>query len=271
VAKAFIFISCGQFTEAEKSLGRSIVAVVRRITGLEAFFAEDVHDLNGLDSNILESLRDATGFITVLHPRGTIQRPDRSVHVRASVWIEQEIAIATYIQRVEKKRLPVIAFIHSSVGREGLRDLLHLNPITFTSESDVVARLPELLQPWRDLAPAGITVKLESGDTVLKDGHATRQLRVILTNDTNERLTKFNGVVRLPMGILKHWSARYPFERKTNDPKFRVFGVDEEGRAPIWPHSSEVVLTMDYCPKCGADDLGDDPLNCGDGDLGNGN
>jgi hypothetical protein len=42
------------------------------------------------------------------------------------VWIEQEIAIATYIQRIEKRTLPIIAFKHESVGRERIRDLLHL-------------------------------------------------------------------------------------------------------------------------------------------------
>jgi hypothetical protein len=51
--------------------------------------------------------------------RELFTRPDGSAHVRASVWIEQEIAIATYIQRVEKRSLPVIAFVHKSVGREG--------------------------------------------------------------------------------------------------------------------------------------------------------
>jgi hypothetical protein len=71
--------------------------------------------------------------------------------VRASVWIEQEIAIATYIQRVEKRPLPIIAFKHVTVGREGLRDLLQLNPIEFTHESEVLARLPERLKDWRDL------------------------------------------------------------------------------------------------------------------------
>lgn len=132
-----IFISCGQFTDAEKRLGKQIAELVKTVTGLEPFFAEEVQDLNGLDTNILRALHDCVGFITVLHPRGTITRPDKSVITRASVWIEQEIAIATYIQRVENRQLPIIAFKHKSVGREGIRDLLHLNPIEFTSEDEV--------------------------------------------------------------------------------------------------------------------------------------
>jgi hypothetical protein len=94
VGKPFIFISCGQFTEPEKTLGKEIVRMVEGVTSLTAFFAEQVHDLNGLNDNILNGLRNCAGFIAVIHPRGKIVRPDGSSHVRASVWIEQEIAIA---------------------------------------------------------------------------------------------------------------------------------------------------------------------------------
>jgi hypothetical protein len=162
VGKQTIFISCGQFTEAEKRLGRDIALLVTKVTGLEPFFAEEVQDLNGLDSNILNALRDCLAFITVLHPRGDITRPDKSVHVRTSVWIEQEIAIATYIQRVEKRQLPIVAFKHVSVGREGIRDLLQLNPIEFRDEAEVLAALPSRLEKWKSLTPSGIEIKLES-------------------------------------------------------------------------------------------------------------
>src|SRR5208282_5787967 len=94
-----IFISCGQYTDSEKRLGKQIAEMVRAITDLEPFFAEEVQDLNGLDTNILHALRNCVAFITVMHPRGEIRRPDGSTLFRASVWIEQEIAIATYIQR----------------------------------------------------------------------------------------------------------------------------------------------------------------------------
>ena len=155
--KTFIFISCGQYTDTEKRLGRSIAEMVRSITGHDPFFAEEVQDLNGLDANILKALRDCVAFITVLHPRGQISRPDNSVFNRASVWIEQEIAIATYIQRVEERELPIIAFKHRSVNREGLRQLLHLNPIEFTNEADVLEALPKLLERWKFLKASGIT------------------------------------------------------------------------------------------------------------------
>jgi hypothetical protein len=147
-----IFISCGQYTPAEKQLGKQISELVSAITDCVPFFAEQVQDLNGLDANILSALRDCVGFITVMHPRGEIKRPDGSVLVRASVWIEQEIAVATYISRFQHRQLPIIAFKHRLVSREGIRDLLHLNPVEFTNEAEVLAELPHRLALWKSLS-----------------------------------------------------------------------------------------------------------------------
>src|ERR1700730_3696945 len=107
-----IFISCGQYLPSEKKFGKAIAKLVKDETRVDTFFAEEVQDLHGLHTNILMALKECAGFITVLHPRGDIHRPDGSKITRASVWIEQEIAIATYIQSVEKRPLPIIAFAH---------------------------------------------------------------------------------------------------------------------------------------------------------------
>jgi hypothetical protein len=80
-----IFISCGQFTDAEKRLGKQIASMVRTLPGVEPFCAEEIQDLGGLDDNVLCALRDCVAFITVLYPRGEITRPDNFVHTRASV------------------------------------------------------------------------------------------------------------------------------------------------------------------------------------------
>jgi hypothetical protein len=153
-----IFISCGQSTETERQLGKQIASMVRSF-GFQPFFAEEVQDLDGLDTNILRALHDCAAFITVLHPRGDITTPDGKRITRASVWIEQEIAIAAYIQRVENRKLPVIAFAHEDVSREGLRTLIHLNPIPFRKEADIVLRLAEELANLRD--PQGAIVRQE--------------------------------------------------------------------------------------------------------------
>ena len=254
MGKQTIFISCGQYSEAEKRLGKDIAAMVKNLTGLEPFFAEEVQDLNGLDSNILNALRDCVAFITVIHPRGVITHPDKSKHVRASVWIEQEIAIATYIQRVEKRQLPIIAFKHESVGREGIRDLLQLNPIEFIDEAEVLAALPARLEKWKTLrAPPGVELRLESANSGVQSGHVIRKVQVILVNDTTERFASFDCEIRLPASILKHWSATYPSEVKHGDPDWRYFSLNEKSNAIIQPRNTRVLTFFDYCTQC-ADD-----------------
>jgi hypothetical protein len=267
VGKPFIFISCGQFTDAEKRLGKQIAQMVRNLTDFEPFFAEEVQDLNGLDANILTALQNCVAFITVLHPRGTITRPDKPAHTRGSVWIEQEIAIATYIQRVEKRALPIIAFKHRLVGREGIRDLIQLNPIDFTDESEVLVALSERLLAWKSLKPStGIRVELDSIKSKPQDGHPISTLRIALVNDTSQRIIAYDVEVSLPEGILKHWSANYTAEVPRRDPHHRLFRFNEKGRATLNPRS-DMKMTFDYCTKCSGSEVGATPAAAGDGTV----
>jgi len=245
-----IFISCGQYTPAEKQLGKQISEMVRTLTDCQPFFAEEVQDLNGLDANILSALHDCVGFITVMDPRGEIRRPNGSV-VRASVWIEQEIAIATYIQRVEKRTLPIIAFKHKSVGREGIRDLLHLNPFEFTDEAEILTELSKRLTAWRSLKPSGVELQLSSKAAGWQQGHDIRRLEITLLNGTNRLIENYEFEIRLPSSILKHWSATYPTEVRRTTPGVRYFRFDQNGRGALRPHDRlQNPITFDYCTTC---------------------
>jgi hypothetical protein len=248
-----IFISCGQFTPAEKNLGRQIAEMVRARTNLEPFFADEVQDLNGLDANILSALRDCVAFITVMHPRGEITRPDGSVLNRASVWIEQEIAIAAYMRRIEGRPIEIIAFAHNSVGLEGLRQLLQLNPIKFADDSEVLAELSRRLEQWKFLKPSNIELLLGSKFARIQDGHRIRILEIGLVNETNQPIEKYEFEVSLPVGILKHWSRTYPTEVRHNVPAGRrCFRFDQVGRGTVRPHDQlHQPLTIDYCIDCG--------------------
>ena len=258
--RSIIFVSCGQFTAEERALGKAIVKLVDSIPGMKAYFAEEVQDLNGLDSNILSKLRECDGFITVMHPRGDINRPDGSVFTRASVWIEQEIAIATYIRQIEKRPIPVIAFKHRSVGLEGIRNLIQLNPVEFSDETEVLAALPAVLEKWKALAPSGIRVQVKGTPIRQEDQHAIRQLQFSLVNDSGSRINEISGEIRVPAGILKHWSCGYGMdENLSEDGRFRIFRFDERICAlrPIQPRSVGVISTMDYCTQCAIEDTRD--------------
>jgi hypothetical protein len=45
-------------------------------------------------------------------------------HTRTSVWVEQEMAIAAFLQQAQARRLEVAVYIQKGVKREGVRDQL---------------------------------------------------------------------------------------------------------------------------------------------------
>jgi hypothetical protein len=254
VAHKTIFISCGQWSEPEKKLGKEIAAMVKSLTDCTPFFAEEVQDLNGLDSNILNALGECVGFITVLHPRGTINGPDGKVTVRASLWIEQEIAIATYIHRIEERPLPIIAFKHKSVSLEGIRTLLHLNPTEFVDEREVLTALPERLKAWKSLEATGIELQVATGVVSKERGHEIRRLEVFVKNDTNKRLDSFDYEIILPASVLKHWDTRYPSEVQSDISRLRQFRFNQTNNGPIAPHTRVRLTGFDYCMQCAFED-----------------
>jgi hypothetical protein len=157
--KQIIFVSCGQRTSQEKQLGSAVCELVRRLTSFNPYFAEFQSNLGGLNENIIDHLEKMTGIITILHPRGDVHHGGEQCGVRASVWVEQEIAIAAYIQRTTKKSLLTAAYVHSTVTLEGLRTLLHLNPLKFDSEADIIRSLESKLPTWTTNASATVSPK----------------------------------------------------------------------------------------------------------------
>jgi|GEM_PF-4379311 len=143
-----VFVSCGQVTDAERQLGKSICKLVEELTPFRAYFAENQTSLEALTENILTRLNNCVAFIAVMHPRGDVRGIDDEQRTRGSVWVEQEIAICAFIVQVLKKHLKVAAYIHRSIFREGMRSQLHLNPVLFDSNEDVLSDLRLRLGEW---------------------------------------------------------------------------------------------------------------------------
>jgi len=144
-----VFISCGQVTERERRVGMAAAELVHQLTPYNAYFAENQTSLEGLTKNILGALDRSVGLIAIMHPRGMMALPGGRQHTRASVWIEQEIAIAAFIAQVLGRPLHVIAFIHKDIAREGMREELQLNPILFRHDDEVLAHLRQVLPTWK--------------------------------------------------------------------------------------------------------------------------
>ena len=133
-----IFISHGQLPE-EKEKGLALAKLIDGVGGFRAFFAEDVHSTDGLSEHIFGNLERCDGFLAVMHRRGEVTFRDRSPFTRSSVWIQQELAIISFInfQRHASRRIKVRVFAERGIKREGLVDTLILNPIEFEDDNDL--------------------------------------------------------------------------------------------------------------------------------------
>jgi hypothetical protein len=136
--RPLVFVSCGQYADGEKEIGRRIVALIEEHSEAVGYFAENQQSLAGLSANILAALNRAAGMVVIMHKRGLVEIPSAEKFYRGSVWVEQETAIAAFLQSIGRT-ISVAAYIEDGIKREGLRDLLHLNPLIFTT-ADEIAR-----------------------------------------------------------------------------------------------------------------------------------
>ena len=140
-----VFISCGQYTDEEKELGKRVCDLVTKSTIFEGYFAQNQTTLKTLSENVLRRLYGSVGLIVIMHHRGKIEGRDV---IRASVWIEQEIAMATLMEQVLGRPLHVALFIQRGIAIEGIRQQIQLNAIEFTTNDEVIAQLREILPNW---------------------------------------------------------------------------------------------------------------------------
>lgn len=138
-----VFISCGQRTQEERELGQQIAKLVKKMTGLEGYFAEYQTSLEGLTANIFNSLYESAAFIAVMHRRDGLM-PD-GANCRGSVWIEQEIAVASFMVQTLGISLPSRAYIQEGIPLEGVRGYIILNPITFNANANILDDLESWL------------------------------------------------------------------------------------------------------------------------------
>lgn len=133
-----VFISCGQYTDDEIQLGLAMADAIDELTPHRGYFAQKVSSFETLSNDILQEIQNCVGFVAIMHNRGEIETPERHKIMRASVWIEQEIAIAAFVQQRLGQRIDVKAYLQSGISREGLRQQLHLNVTHFSKNSEVI-------------------------------------------------------------------------------------------------------------------------------------
>ena len=139
-----IFICHGQL-EHERESGLNLAKLIDSAPGFRAFFAEAVQDTDGLSQHIFANLERSDGFLAVMHKRGEVEFLGKRF-TRASVWIQQELAIVSMLnhQREAARRIKVRVLAQRGIKREGLADVLILNPTEFERDEE----LPGLVLSW---------------------------------------------------------------------------------------------------------------------------
>lgn len=140
-----IFVSCGQETQQEISLGREIIKVIDDNKGMKGFFAQDIHSAADLNSSVFAAVKACDGFFAVMHKRGGVTYRDYAVIHRSSVWIQQEIAIIAYRSFLQGRDVPVCVYQEKGILLEGIMKTSIVNPITFQENKEVLAGLSKWL------------------------------------------------------------------------------------------------------------------------------
>jgi hypothetical protein len=186
-----VFISCGQFTEEEKHLGSEVCELVAQLTPFVGYFAQNQTSLEALSENILTRLYNSAGLIVIMHHRGKIEGHGIT---RASVWVEQEVAMATLMQQVLRRPLYAKLFTQRGISLEGLRKYIQFNAVEFTRSEEVIAELHKILPTWKEplyigdeekralVEAADISVKVQNGFnlniTILVANHSTFDVEI---------------------------------------------------------------------------------------------
>jgi hypothetical protein len=143
--RELVFISCGQFTEEEISLGKALAATIDNLTPYRGYFAENQSGLESLSRHILDALNSCVGFVAVMHYRGTVEAFSKK-HPRGSVWVEQEIAIAAFLSQAQGRDLRSAVYIQEGIALEGVRQQLLLGAVSFRDNAEVLENFCQLIK-----------------------------------------------------------------------------------------------------------------------------
>jgi hypothetical protein len=233
--RPLVFISCGQFTPGEIYLGKAIVRLVEEQTGAVGYFAKNQTSLDGLTEHIFRALDKASGFIAVMHKRGQVMNEKgHADRTRASVWVEQEIAIASFLQKTRNADLKVQAYIEKEIALEGAREKLMLNPKMFTTNSQIIKHLKKELQTWKLVSPTKMEVKVgyEEWRELKQDWDRSvlhkYMLRVTITNQSKEAISSHFATLKFPSRLIAGELRRDIEIDQRRTPDYRYFREDDK-------------------------------------------
>lgn len=136
-----IFVSCGQETDEEISLGRDIITTIGNHKGMEGFLAQDVYSPEDLNRAVFEAMKTCDALFAVMHKRGGVTYRNYPVIHRSSVWIQQEIAILCYRRYLQGSHVPIRVYAERGILLEGVMKTSIVNPIIFEKREQLLKGL----------------------------------------------------------------------------------------------------------------------------------
>jgi len=249
--RPLIFVSCGQVTAEERKLGEEVCRLIEELTPYESYFAENQTTLDGVSENILGALNRSSGLLAIMHPRGIVSSPTGRQHTRASVWIEQEIAIAAFLAQRLGRQLSILAYIHKDIEREGVRDKLLLNARSFESHDEILKHLRSTLPAWKvEPLEAGVPVEMTlTHERLIHTGeHHNYRLTISVKNTGSETIDDYHADVLFPSTLLLkdvRYALELPNRRTATHGLFRVSTETRQVKA-LYPGDPNTIMTIDY-------------------------
>jgi hypothetical protein len=248
--KPLIFVSCGQYSSVESKLGIEVCNLVRELRpDVEPYFADAQSTLDGLSSNILKALYRSAGFICVMHRRGDFKLPDGMMMTRGSVWVEQEIAIAAFMNHTLGRSIPLLYYKQFGICIEGLRSVLLMNPVLeFTEEHQVLESLRALLPVtiFNPYADYDVIPLIDYKEVTIHGDRHVYSFIADVKNVGNQRVTDFEMRVFFPRNFLKTGQT---MDRNRSTATHSCFVADSKSRAPngLYPGDNmRNALTIEY-------------------------
>ena len=182
----------------------------------------------------------------MLHHRGVVSPGG----IRTSVWVEQEIAIAAFLQQTLGRDLYVAAYLQPGITVEGVRAQLLLNPIEFKSNDEVIDHLKRILPTWKILSepdglnPLSVAIKYERVN-IRSERHDYR-LVVLLTNIGTSPVSKYHIDIEFPAGLIENAQNLDHYVPSRAAHHYSFFRVTQKTISEIFPGDSYAIMKIPY-------------------------
>jgi len=214
------FISCGQKDDKEKTVGISVENYFKK-RGFETYFAERVHSPDALTENIFKFLRQSEYFVFVDFKRD----PINSKGYRGSLFVNQEIAIATFL------KLQGMGFYEKGTMREGILGYHIHNARPFEDGREIIEILNAETKNWDIDSVNELKIRYDPEST-------GRDIRL---NEPRGRLSDWYHLEIRNRDKSRHAFSCYGYVTKIKDLK-RKRECEVPTRELIWSGTGDIVV-----------------------------